>query len=177
MDGLSAAGRIMFYSAAFFVFIVAIITDFLDGFVARKLNIVTDLGKHLDPQADSLFFIIVFCTFFAEGLMSWYFLAIVVFREGFMHLFLRPFYKKNGKSLPANIFGKTKTFCQCIFSLVILAMIILIECAVFGPFAYFAKIEAILPVSSYVLFALIAALSLFSLGTYLVKMKSDFKKP
>ena len=96
---------------SFFVFIFAIITDALDGYLARKMNIVTDIGKHLDPLADCLFFIIVFSTFTITGFMHPVLLILILLRESFMHLFLRPFAKKKGKALPASIFGNDDPHC------------------------------------------------------------------
>lgn len=159
---------------SFIVFIFAIITDALDGYLARKMNIVTDLGKHLDPLADCLFFIIVFSTFTITKLMHPILLILILFREGFMHLFLRPFTKKRGKSLPASIFGKIKTFCQCIFSLVILFLFIL---------KYFLSLysyntdylTSLIAILSPILFSIIAFLSLASLVIYLINMPKILK--
>lgn len=159
---------------SFIVFIFAIITDALDGYLARKMNIVTDLGKHLDPLADCLFFIIVFSTFTITKLMHPILLILILFREGFMHLFLRPFTKKRGKSLPASIFGKIKTFCQCIFSLVILFLFILKDFLLLYSYNtdYLTTLIAIL---SPILFSIIAFLSLASLVIYLINMPKILK--
>jgi CDP-diacylglycerol--glycerol-3-phosphate 3-phosphatidyltransferase len=154
---------------SFIVFIFAIITDALDGYLARKMNIVTDLGKHLDPLADCLFFIIVFSTFTITKLMHPILLILILFREGFMHLFLRPFTKKRGKSLPASIFGKIKTFCQCIFSLVILFLFILKD--FLSLYSYNTDyLTSLITILSPILFSIIAYLSLASLVIYLINM-------
>ncbi len=144
---------------SFVVFLIAIITDGLDGFVARKLNIVSDFGKHFDPIADSIFFIIVFATFVYIGLMPVVFLLIVMVREGVMHLYMRPFSKIKGFSLPANIFGKLKTVFQSVFSLVVIALMIALK----GERIKIFSFEAI----SSVLFALIVLFSVLSLTTYI----------
>jgi CDP-diacylglycerol--glycerol-3-phosphate 3-phosphatidyltransferase len=154
---------------SFIVFIFAIITDALDGYLARKMNIVTDLGKHLDPLADCLFFIIVFSTFTITKLMHPILLILILFREGFMHLFLRPFTKKRGKSLPASIFGKIKTFCQCIFSLIILFLFILKD--FLSLYSYNTDyLASLITILSPILFSIIAFLSLASLVIYLINM-------
>jgi CDP-diacylglycerol--glycerol-3-phosphate 3-phosphatidyltransferase len=159
---------------SFIVFIFAIITDALDGYLARKMNIVTDLGKHLDPLADCLFFIIVFSTFTITKLMHPILLILILFREGFMHLFLRPFTKKRGKSLPASIFGKIKTFCQCIFSLVILFLFILKD--FLSLYSYNTDyLTSLIAILSPILFSIIAFLSLASLVIYLINMPKILK--
>ncbi|OHD25926.1 MAG: CDP-diacylglycerol--glycerol-3-phosphate 3-phosphatidyltransferase [Spirochaetes bacterium GWD1_27_9] len=154
---------------SFFVFVIAIITDGLDGYFARKNDKVTDFGKHFDPLSDSIFFIIVFLTFVIINLMPVYFFIIIFFREAFMHLFLRPYVKKKGSSLPASIFGKIKTVCQSVFSLIILFALILNDFL-----NYISKnisfLKNLIIQTSFVLFLIIALLSLFSLTTYLINL-------
>lgn len=161
---------------AIIIFIIGIVTDALDGYYARKHNVVTDTGKHLDPLTDSIFFVIVFTTFYILDYMPIYFLLIIIFREGFMHLFLRPFAKKRGESLPANIFGKTKTFCQSIFSILILIALIVIQGLKLRGFDV-EQFNRLTSLVSLILFALIAFLSIFSLLSYIIKLKDMlFKK-
>ena len=159
---------------SFFVFIFAIITDALDGYLARKMNIVTDIGKHLDPLADCLFFIIVFSTFTITGFMHPVLLILILLRESFMHLFLHPFAKKKGKALPASIFGKIKTFCQCIFSLIILFLFILKDFLSLKALDI-ATLESIILILAPILFSIIVFLSLASLIIYLVNMPQFLK--
>ena len=156
------------------VFIMAIITDGLDGYFARKNNKITDLGKHLDPLTDSIFFIIVFFTFLLLKLLPWYFFILILFRELFMHAFLRPYFKSKGQSLPANVFGKTKTVVQSVFSITILTFLILKQLLII-LINLNKNIITIynnyLNISAYIFFAIISFLSLFSLLIYLFKLK------
>lgn len=159
---------------SFLVFICAIITDALDGYLARKMNIVTDIGKHLDPLADCLFFIIVFSTFTITGLMHPILLVLILLRESFMHLFLRPFVKRKGKSLPASIFGKIKTFCQCVFSLIILFLFILKEFLTMKS-QDISILTNLINILAPILFSIIVFLSLASLVIYLINMPKILK--
>ncbi|MCH5149933.1 MAG: CDP-diacylglycerol--glycerol-3-phosphate 3-phosphatidyltransferase [Spirochaetales bacterium] len=154
---------------SFLVFVCAIITDALDGYYARKMNIVTDIGKHLDPLADCLFFIIIFSTFTITGLMHPILLILILLRESFMHLFLRPFVKRKGKSLPASIFGKIKTFCQCVFSLIILFLFTLKEFLSMQS-QDISSLTNIINIIAPILFSIIVFLSLASLIIYLINM-------
>lgn len=163
---------------SFFVVIIASITDGLDGYFARKKNEVTDFGKHFDPLSDSIFFIIVFIAFFYLGFMPWYFLLLIILRESFMHLFLRPFFKIKKSSLPANIYGKLKTVFQVIFILIITLAIIVFnflkfiskEHNIIKNFLTFSnKYNKILHISSYILFLIIVCLSLFSITIYITQ--------
>lgn len=159
---------------SFFVFVCAIITDALDGYLARRMNVVTDIGKHLDPLADCLFFIIVFSTFTITGLMPPVLLILILLREGFMHIFLRPYVKRRGKSLPASIFGKTKTFFQCVFSLAILFLFILKEFLSMKS-QDTGSLTNLIGVLSPILFSIIVFLSLTSLIIYLINLPKILK--
>lgn len=70
--------------AALVVFAVASITDFLDGRIARKYNLITDFGKLFDPLADKLMVLSVLLGFVLKGVIPWYALAIVLVKEGIM---------------------------------------------------------------------------------------------
>lgn len=170
---VSEISHLVINIVAFFIFVTAIITDGLDGYVARKTGTVTDFGKHFDPLADSIFFVIVFGTFVVIGLMPWYLFLIVLFRECYMHIYLRPHLRRHGTMLPANIYGKLKTVCQSLFSLVIIFMMILLE--TFKVYKLYtdniAQFDATIHTVSFILFCIIAFLSIMSLLIYLVKNK------
>ena len=164
--------------AAFFVFVIAIITDALDGYVARKTGTVTDFGKHFDPLADSIFFIIVFGTFVYLRLMPWYLFLIVLVREGYMHIYLRPHLRRHGTMLPANIYGKTNTFCQCMFSLIILFMMILRQILILTNILASDEtmFQNVIQITAFVLFCIIAFLSAMSLLIYIIQNAALMKQ-
>lgn len=172
-ENLSEIQKLIVNSSSFFIFIIAIITDGLDGYFAKKNNKVSDFGKHFDPLADSIFFIIIFWSFCVIKLMPIYFFLIILFREAYMHIYLRPSMKKKGKSLPANIYGKLKTVFQSIFSLIIIFMLIInqILALFYENMDFLEKLPSIIAGVSYVLFAIIVVLSIFSLGTYVFQKK------
>lgn len=89
------------------------LTDLLDGKIARKHNLVTDLGKVLDPFADVISHLTFFTCLLACGIMPvWAFIPIV-WRE-FAQSFTRMLMMGKGKAMAANIFGKAKT---CLYAL------------------------------------------------------------
>jgi CDP-diacylglycerol---glycerol-3-phosphate 3-phosphatidyltransferase len=159
-------------SISFLIFVIAIITDGLDGYYARKINQVTDFGKHFDPLSDSIFFIIIFFTFWIINLMPLYFFLMIFFRETFMHFYLRPYVRKKGSILPASIFGKIKTIFQSIFSLIILFGLILRNFLLIIKIDYPVFMEIIIIVS-YVFFAVIVFLSLVSLLLYIIDIRKN----
>lgn len=156
--------------AAIVFFLLAIISDGLDGYYARKLKIVTDLGKHLDPLTDSVFFMMVFATFTVMGLMPAVYLFLIVVRELSMHLILRPYVKKKGKSLPASIYGKLKTFAQCIFSLIVLLLLLITQIMLLNN-TDTSWIVSITSSVSFILFSIIVFLSIMSMAIYLINLK------
>ena len=98
------------YSAllALAVFVIASVTDFLDGYVARHYNQVTTFGKFMDPLADKILVITAMIWFVSVGLLPVWALVIVVARE-FAVTGLRLVAVDNGRVIAAGWSGKVKT--------------------------------------------------------------------
>ena len=101
------AGLWMYISLA--IFIVASLTDFVDGYIARHYNQVTDFGKFLDPLADKLLVIAAMSMFCEWGTFPAWALMIVLTRE-FAVSGLRMVAGPKGKVIAAGKSGKIKTF-------------------------------------------------------------------
>lgn len=110
------------YILALVVFIIASITDFADGHIARKHNLVTNFGKIADPIADKILTTAILLCFMMNGLCDVWVIMIILTRE-FTVSALRITAAAQGSVIPANIFGKIKTASQMIFSIFILAMV------------------------------------------------------
>lgn len=108
------------------VFIVASITDHLDGKLARKNNQVTDFGKFLDPLADKMLVMSALICFVELGLVSAVPVIIILLRE-FIVTSLRLVAMSAGKVVAANIWGKIKTATQIISIIVILLSQVLVH--------------------------------------------------
>ena len=104
---------------------IAELSDLLDGKIARKYNLVTDLGKVLDPFADTLSHLTFFVCFFGYGIMPAWVFIIIMWRE-FGILFLRMLMMKTGKAMPANIFGKSKTVFYAITTFLAILFVTLV---------------------------------------------------
>ena len=93
------------------VFIVASFTDFLDGYLARKMGLVTDYGKIMDPLADKLLVASAFVCMVETGTVPAWMVIIILARE-FAITGLRAVTAGNGTVIAAGKSGKTKTVTQ-----------------------------------------------------------------
>ena len=102
-----------FYSliGALLIFILASCTDWLDGHVARKYDLISDLGKLLDPVADKVLTIGVFLAFLQLSVINAWMVVPIMLRE-FLITGLRLLALNRGVVLEAKKFGKHKTFSQ-----------------------------------------------------------------
>ena len=99
--------------AALAVFVVASISDFVDGYIARHYNQVTDFGKFLDPLADKLLVTACMMIFVGWGRMPSWVVFIVIARE-FAISGLRMVAASNGTVIAAGWSGKIKTSCTMV---------------------------------------------------------------
>ena len=105
--------RPVYYLAAGVIFAVASFTDFLDGHLARKWNMVTDFGKFADPLADKLLTTVAFIYMMRDGVCSPVVLCIILAREfAVSGLRMVAASAKDGKVIAANMWGKVKTVLQ-----------------------------------------------------------------
>jgi CDP-diacylglycerol--glycerol-3-phosphate 3-phosphatidyltransferase len=96
---------------ALILFIIAAISDFVDGWLARKMNLITPLGKLLDPLADKILVCSAFVFLTAEGLCPVWITALIIGRE-FLVTGLRQIAIEAGQVLAADRLGKWKTAFQ-----------------------------------------------------------------
>ncbi|MBR0535696.1 MAG: CDP-diacylglycerol--glycerol-3-phosphate 3-phosphatidyltransferase [Clostridia bacterium] len=125
------------------VFAIAAITDFLDGKLARKNNIVTVFGQLADPVADKVLTTSALLAFMQFGLCNLWIIMIVLLRE-FTITSFRLVATAQGIVIPANIYGKLKTASQMIFSFAIMLLAHLQEAGALGAEFPLAMISNIL---------------------------------
>ena len=147
------------YLIACLIFIISSITDALDGYIARKNNLVTDFGKFMDPLADKLLVISALICMIESNLVAGWMVIIIVARELTVSI-LRAIAAADGKVIAASGGGKIKTISQ------MLAIIILL----LG-----ANMNNVLALQIGTVFMLIATLfTLYSGADYLYKNKELF---
>ncbi|MBP1737437.1 MAG: CDP-diacylglycerol--glycerol-3-phosphate 3-phosphatidyltransferase [Oscillospiraceae bacterium] len=138
--------------AALAVFILASLTDWLDGYIARHYNQTTDFGKFMDPLADKVLVIAAMLWFVEVGLMPAWALLIVVFRE-FAVSGMRLVAVDHGKVIAAGWSGKVKTastmVCVCLMLLPIPAVLntacvaVIVVTTVYSGCEYFVRNRAV----------------------------------
>lgn len=99
--------------AACAVFIIASLTDFLDGYIARKYNQITDFGKFADPLADKLLVMAAFVGLVEISITPAWIVIIILARELTVTA-LRTIAASSGHVIAASYFGKVKTTVQII---------------------------------------------------------------
>ena len=130
------------------IFIIASLTDMLDGKIARKYNLVTNFGKFMDPLADKMLVMAAMCYFVECGQMPGWCLAIVLLRE-FAVSGMRLVAVEQGRVIAAAWSGKVKTastmVCLCLMLvfesnlLNIVCITVIVATTVYSGIEYFAK--------------------------------------
>jgi CDP-diacylglycerol--glycerol-3-phosphate 3-phosphatidyltransferase len=101
--------KVLFLTILWILFFIIELSDLLDGYLARKLNKASELGKVLDPFADSLSRLTYFVTFTAAGIMPFAILLILMYRDLSVS-FIRLMMLKQGTTMGARWSGKIKAW-------------------------------------------------------------------
>ena len=99
---------------AFVLFCLASITDYFDGYIARKLNQITDFGTFLDPISDKIFVasVLILLVAFERITGVWIILVIIIFAREFLISGLREFLGPKNIKMPVSLLAKWKTTAQ-----------------------------------------------------------------
>lgn len=141
------------------IFLLGSFSDFLDGYVARKYDMITDFGKFIDPIADKILVLSAFILFIERGFVEPWVVIVVLFRELLISGFRMLAAKKN-ISIAADIFGKLKTTTQ-FFSVIFFFLTIIL-------------INRNMYIIGKVLLYISVALTVLSMINYLYKNKEVF---
>ena len=117
-----------------FIFIIASITDKLDGHIARKKNQITDFGKFLDPIADKILVLTAMLILVEKSLLPAWIPIIVIIREFAVSGYRLIAVENSGKVIAASCWGKIKTVTQMMA--IILAFINIHNTNSFGAFIF-----------------------------------------
>lgn len=143
---------------ALFIFIIACVSDAVDGHLARKHNLVTNFGKFMDPLADKLLVCTALLCFVDQGTLNLIVAIVIVAREFIISGF-RTVAAEGGLVLAASYWGKSKTIAQMIMCCLLIVHL---------DFFIFPILETIFIWASF-------ALTVISMLDYLMKNKSVLK--
>jgi CDP-diacylglycerol--glycerol-3-phosphate 3-phosphatidyltransferase len=110
----ASAEGLVGYAIALSAFVLGAISDWLDGYLARRMGLVTSLGKLLDPLADKILVCSGFVYLSAKGLCPVWVTALILCRE-FLVTGIRQIAIEEGKVIAADQLGKWKTTFQLTF--------------------------------------------------------------
>ena len=104
------------------IFLICGLSDALDGFIARKFNMITKIGQALDPLADKFLVIAVVFSLWYKGIMSIWIVAGYMLKEIIMIIGGTLLMKKDNKVLPARWYGKVSTALFFVITVIVLYM-------------------------------------------------------
>jgi len=111
---LFLSGEPFLIQISFIVFIIAAITDWYDGWLARKFNYITEWGKFLDPLADKVLTSTAFVGFVIIGILPLWMVILIIVRDMLITL-LRAYADYRKVSFTTSYMAKWKTFVQMLF--------------------------------------------------------------
>ena len=156
-----------------FIFIIASITDKMDGTIARKRNQITTFGKFLDPLADKILVLTAMLILVEKNFLPALIPIIVMIREFAVSGYRLIVLEKNGEVVAANKWGKIKTVTQ--MTAIIFAFINIENTNIFGNFIFnnLTGLALIVNVITTVLFLISTISTIFSGYEYLKNWKID----
>jgi len=151
---------------AFLAFVAASVTDWLDGSIARKQNLITTFGKFLDPLADKILVLAAMIAFIPLGFCSAVAVIIVITRE-FAVTSLRLVAASDGVVIAAGKSGKVKTAVQ---------MVCIVAILFFYALSGIVTLPFALEPAAQILMWITAALAVYSGAEYLITNAEFFTK-
>ena len=152
-------------TALWILFLIMELSDVLDGLIARRQDMVSDLGKILDPFADVVCRLTYFICLTLAGVMPLWFVIIVLYRE-FAAVFLRLLLFREGYALGARTVGKLKSWFYSVATAIGL-YIFTVDSLVSAPDALRNSLSVV-HIAAYAVYIVAAVLSLWSFANYLV---------
>jgi CDP-diacylglycerol--glycerol-3-phosphate 3-phosphatidyltransferase len=156
------------------LFFIGGLTDYFDGWYARKYNKVTAFGKFVDPLADKVLTSAAFIGFVVMGVVELWMVMIILLRD-ILTTMLRVYADSVDKSITTSNSAKWKTFLQMLFIAYILVMIMLCN----SGFGLVSKVDAHYYLYSRITYYSMFILTMFSLWTaieYLVQNRETVSK-
>jgi CDP-diacylglycerol---glycerol-3-phosphate 3-phosphatidyltransferase len=158
------------------LYVIASLSDFFDGWIARKYDKVSNLGKFLDPLADKILTTSAFVAFIVLDIVELWMVVVIVVRD-FGTTILRLYVRFNGKPMRTSVPAKIKTTLQMIFIAYVLLLLLLkehekITSGVFG----ITSQDIVSYLHSDVIYYTMLSIALLSLWTLFEYLRENFIK-
>ncbi len=110
------------------VFVIAAVSDYLDGMIARRYGVDSALGRYLDPLADKILVLSAFCVlpFLLPGVVPWWAVIVIAVRDVVVTV-LRAVAISRGTPIRTLPLAKTKTAVQLTFLIVVMVLLVLVK--------------------------------------------------
>lgn len=164
---------VVFKSLALFTFLLASFSDFLDGYLARKQNAITDFGRLMDPVADKVLVLAAFLAFVELKLVPAWMVVLIISRE-LIITSVRILASAKGRIISASKEGKHKTVSQIFSIFAVLVFLILREVGIKVLSFWTPAVEYYFRWSIFFLMLITVILTLISGISYLIKNKDIF---
>jgi len=161
-----------FKIAASIVFIIAALTDYWDGYYAKKLNIITNFGKIMDPIADKVLILSAFFVFAQIEIIDLWMVVLIALREIYITVW-RLINIRNKVFVAAEKLGKLKTVMQISAIIIILGFLIYIEAGLARSFSYY--VIALWQLIIFLLMVIVVLITIISGMTVLINNRRVIK--
>ncbi len=159
---------------AFGIFLLAAITDYIDGIISRKYNLVTEFGKIMDPLADKMLVASAFIMLTSLDIIPVYLTVVIILRDFFANS-IRMFGANANETIAASLSGKIKTFTQMLALILALVNLAFFKYASFGIFIQksilMSEISLFANIFMSVMVVVAVIATIWSLVDYIIKFK------
>ena len=114
VEALKPDQQVLILDISLVLFFFAAVSDYLDGYLARKYNLVTVFGRIADPFVDKILVIGIFIFLIPLSIFVRPWMVVIIIGREFLISGLRGYAESQGFPFPANMWGKTKTTWQCL---------------------------------------------------------------
>jgi CDP-diacylglycerol--glycerol-3-phosphate 3-phosphatidyltransferase len=165
------------YFWALLIFVIAALTDYFDGIIARKYHLITAAGKIIDPICDKMLILFCFAGFAIKGYIYWHFVVIIALREIIITAIRLRLLRKN-IIIPAKYAGKIKTTLQMGVIIILFLGISLLSGESFAGIdeAFFSRLMNYLMLFLVIVTVISAIAYLKNIGNYFRSEKKQLKK-
>jgi len=160
--------------ASFVIFLIASLTDYYDGYIARRYNYISEWGRFLDPLADKILISTAFIVFAISHYLHMWMVTVIIVRDVVITI-LRFYAIRKGKPIATSNFARIKTVSQIVVIYLIFSYILIVKTLRYSgkEWEWFSKLRGVSLLNNLMLF--VTLLTVLTALMYLVENRSHFK--